>query len=138
MKDVMQIWVADGCVLSPYWLWESYFQQKQYDRKYWTPEMIRDLDDARDRILGPQKERDRRRPPPGKGKKLGGTAYERSPRAKSVKEPARSYTFGPSIESPTSITAPVASAKAKDGQMPADVDDRSFLLKVSRFSASPT
>ncbi|KAJ6546119.1 hypothetical protein B0H10DRAFT_1969779 [Mycena sp. CBHHK59/15] len=118
LDDVIQIWVADG--------------------KYFTSDMKEQLDTARDVILGPRHLHGRARParPVDKNGKptgtapTGGTAYERSPTAKSVKEPARAYTLGPSLESPTSIKAPVASAKMTKGQMHPDVDDRQLLLKA--------
>ncbi|KAJ6623732.1 hypothetical protein B0H10DRAFT_1943799 [Mycena sp. CBHHK59/15] len=101
-------------------------------------DMKEQLDTARDAILGPRHLHGRARParPVDKNGKptgaapTGGTAYERSPTAKSVKEPARANTLGPSLESPTSIMAPVASAKMTKGQMHPDVDDRQLLLKA--------
>ncbi|KAJ6629426.1 hypothetical protein B0H10DRAFT_1939814 [Mycena sp. CBHHK59/15] len=107
LQDGDAIWVADG--------------------KYFTLDMKEQLDTARDAILGPGI-------CVGEPDQLGhpnrGTAYERSPTAKSVKEPARAYTLGPSLKSPTSIMAPVASAKMTKGQMHPDVDDRQLLLKA--------
>ncbi|KAJ7842991.1 hypothetical protein B0H14DRAFT_2586035 [Mycena olivaceomarginata] len=111
MKDVLQVLVASG--------------------HFCTPEMKLRLDEARDRILGPRNQRNRKCPVKKDGKISGGTAYERSGIAKSVKTPARAYTIGPSLESPTSIMAPVASAKAReDGSMDPAVGDRSFLLEA--------
>ncbi|KAJ6452986.1 hypothetical protein C8R45DRAFT_1112769 [Mycena sanguinolenta] len=114
LADVVQVWVADGSL--------------------WTPEMKKKLDVARDKILGPRNERDRARPTvtvasDGTSVKKGGTAFERSSIAKSVKEPARSYTIVPSLESPTSIMQPVASAKFKNGAIDSAVEDRSAALE---------
>ncbi|KAJ7179711.1 hypothetical protein C8R46DRAFT_1029153 [Mycena filopes] len=86
-KDVIQIWVADG--------------------ELFTAEMKKNLDDERDRVLGPRSERNRKRPKDGKG----GTAYERTPLARSVKEPARVYTLLSTVESQTGKEHPVAVAK---------------------------
>ncbi|KAJ7718898.1 hypothetical protein B0H16DRAFT_1897435 [Mycena metata] len=95
-KDVIQIWVADG--------------------QLFTAQMKTELDAVRDSVLGPREARTRTRlkhtpatsnAPAGL---TGGTAYERSPIAKSVKDPARAYTIELSIESPTRIESPVALA----------------------------
>ncbi|KAJ7482747.1 hypothetical protein FB451DRAFT_1129741 [Mycena latifolia] len=120
LKDVLQVWVADG--------------------RFWTTEMKTKLDEARDGVLGPRDERSRTRPAhptddagnPVNDSLVGGSAYERSPIAKSVKPPARAFTCGPSLESPTSIMAPVASAKAdaSTGQLPAAVEHRTRLLEA--------
>ncbi|KAJ7159915.1 hypothetical protein C8R43DRAFT_947994 [Mycena crocata] len=64
------------------------------------------------------------------GKMTGGTAYERSPFAVSVKPPARAYTIGRSIEAPTSIMAPVASGKVKPGDDVVQLEARSKLLEL--------
>ncbi|KAJ6542394.1 hypothetical protein B0H10DRAFT_1948013 [Mycena sp. CBHHK59/15] len=123
IDDVCQIWVADG--------------------RLWTLEMKLQLDLARKDILGDRGERTRARPSPpiGKDRKptgappLGGTAYERSSIAKSVKEPARAYTIGPSLEAPTSLMAPVASSKAKRGAVDPAIWHRKLLLEAtSRFA----
>ncbi|KAJ6471549.1 hypothetical protein C8R45DRAFT_1104516 [Mycena sanguinolenta] len=121
--DVIQVWVADGTA--------------------WTPEMKQKLNHARDLILGPRADRYRTRPKTemvdGKPVVTGGTAFERSSIAKSVKEPARSYTTSVSLEAPTSIMGPVASGKVRNGLIDPAVEHRAMLHEaVTPFAMGTT
>ncbi|KAJ6463057.1 hypothetical protein C8R47DRAFT_1080093 [Mycena vitilis] len=120
MHDVIQIWVAS--------------------RKICTPQMKTALDAVRDSILGPRVERTRKWPAIDEtGKMVGGTAYERSTIVKSVKPPARAYTMGPSLESPTSIMAPMTSVKVKADAIPDPaIQDRYLLLEVCHLLDTAT
>jgi hypothetical protein len=101
--------------------------------------MNTEFDAARDEFLGPRHLRTRTRPQKptnAKGNRTraaptGGIAYERSKACKSVQEPARCYTLGPSGEAPTSIVAPVASAKMVTEEIEPDVAVRQRVLNVS-------
>lgn len=101
--------------------------------------MNAEFDAARDEFLGPCNLRTRTRPAKPtnakgnrtRGASTGGIAYERTKVCKSVQEPARCYTLGPSGESPTSIVAPVASAKMATEDIEPDAAVRQHLLSVS-------
>ncbi|KAJ7444114.1 hypothetical protein B0H11DRAFT_1747702 [Mycena galericulata] len=93
--------------------------------------MKAELDECTQEILGPKLERTRKRPiKTASDVFTGGTAYERSDHAKSVQHPARCYTLGLSVEAPTLIVAPVASAKLEGDEMDAHIVSRQRLLKV--------
>ncbi|KAJ7470041.1 hypothetical protein B0H11DRAFT_2237846 [Mycena galericulata] len=97
------------------------------------------FDKARNMFLGPRNLRTRTRPAKptnAKGNRThepltGGIAYERSKVCKSVQEPSRCYTLGPSGEAPTSIVAPVASAKMATEEIAEDAAVRQQLLTAA-------
>ncbi|KAJ7226513.1 hypothetical protein B0H12DRAFT_1328701 [Mycena haematopus] len=80
---------------------------------------------------------------PTRGPSVGGIAYERTKICKSVQPPSRCYTLGPSAEAPTSIVAPVASAKMPTEEIDADAAMRQRVLTsgaviaVAAFSEAP-
>ncbi|KAJ7219899.1 hypothetical protein B0H12DRAFT_1078499 [Mycena haematopus] len=104
-----------------------------------------------DNFLGPRAQRTRTRPQkptnsdgnPTRGPSVGGIAYERTKICKSVQPPCRCYTLGPSAEAPTSIVAPVASAKMPTEEIDADATMRQRVLTsgaviaVAAFSEVP-
>jgi hypothetical protein len=132
--DVIQVWVTGGCVA----LYNSGRRVFDKFRRVITPEMNAAFDEARDEFLGPRAKRTRtrpRKPTNAQGNRtreplVGGIAYERSKVCKSVQEPARCYTLGPSGEAPTSIVAPVASAKMPTEEIDRDAAVRQKLLNV--------
>nr|GAT44271.1 predicted protein [Mycena chlorophos] len=116
MNDVPMVWVVG----------KEYIPQELLDR----------YEAARNEFLGPKKLRSLHRPVLKKTKEGvkywdGGVAYERSPIAKSVKPPARSYTMGPSFETPTQMVAPVASVKAGDPDVEAAARLKQEFLEAS-------
>jgi hypothetical protein len=110
-----------------------------YLRRVVTPAMTAEFGAARDDFLGPRPLRTRKRPvkPTNakgnciRGELTGGIAYERSKICRSVQEPARCYTLGPSGEAPTSIVSPVASAKMPTEVIDGDAAIRQRVLNVS-------
>ncbi|KAJ7479009.1 hypothetical protein FB451DRAFT_1172132 [Mycena latifolia] len=124
LKDVIQVWVTGG--------------------RLYTRSQKMAIENARGTMLGPQHLRSRSRPVHSldaeekpTGVLTGGTAYERSSFAVSVKPPARAYTIGPSVEAPT-IMAPVASGKVQgdnDRPLPEQLQARNALLKASTKGA---
>jgi hypothetical protein len=99
-----------------------------------------EFDAARDEFLGDRRLRTRTRPTKPTnvrgnrtgGEATGGIAYERTKVCKPVQEDTRCYTLGPSGEAPTSIVAPVASAKMPTEQIEPDAALRQRVLAVSR------
>src|ERR1700761_9166974 len=93
--------------------------------------MTEEFDKACDDFLGVRELRSRTHPTGERHAPVGGIAYKRSSICKSVQGNARCYTLGPSAESPTSIVAPVASAKFdKNDEVDPMAHCRSRLLQV--------
>jgi hypothetical protein len=142
LEDVIQVWVTDGYVLNPFR--RICFVDKI--RRIYTAEQKERVAKARDIMLGPRNTRGRYRPRDvlddekrPTGEKVGGTAYERSSVAVSVKYPARAYTISLSVEAPTAIMAPVASTRISEKYDVEDrlqLDARNQLLRVSSIFVS--
>ncbi|KAJ7776599.1 hypothetical protein DFH07DRAFT_766793 [Mycena maculata] len=122
MQDVIQVWVTG--------------------ERLYTREQKTEIENARDTMLGPKSLRTRKRAYPRldtkgnpTGPVEGGTAYERSTVAVSVKPPARVYTIGPSVEAPTSIMGPARSSKVPNGLDSTQLLARNTLLRASSAAA---
>ncbi|KAJ7681807.1 hypothetical protein B0H14DRAFT_3535517 [Mycena olivaceomarginata] len=117
--DMIQAWVTGGRVI--------------------TPAMNECFDAARDKFLGSRHLRTRKRPKKPtnrngnriRGECTGGIAYERTKICKPVQEGSRCYTLGPSGKAPTSIVAPVASAKMSTEEVDPDAANWQELLRAS-------
>lgn len=89
-----------------------------------TTEMKTRLDAARNKALGPADQRTREVPELMNGIYTGGTAIERSPRAKPVKEGTRCFTLASSYQPPNRVMSPCA-----PGKMLGNWDDNQFMRR---------
>lgn len=89
------------------------------------------MDAIADRIIGDERDCTADAPvPPGEDHGIGGTAFERSFRAKPLRGTTRAYNLGPSYEIQSNSSAPHASGKMFHNEWDDHLDLQKDIIKV--------
>ena len=137
LKDDLQAWVTPAYVL--FRLLYACYRPNVLCRELLTEDLVRLIDDARDKSLGERKRRSRNKAFVNHaGEWEDGVRWEQSDLAINVEGAARCYTLGQSYQIPRNLVGPCAGSKiAKDKELSEHHKLRQTILNVSLLYDAP-